>query len=44
MTKFDLHLKQIDVKITLLHGELDETIFMKQTTRFEVLGKYDHVC
>ena len=30
LVQFDLELKQMNVKITLLHGELEEKIYMKQ--------------
>ena len=31
---FDMKLEQMDVKTTFLHGKLDETIYMKQSTSF----------
>ena len=35
MVAQDLKLKQIDVKTTFLHGDLDETIYMRQPEGFE---------
>lgn len=31
VTPFDIHFEQMDVKISFLHMELDETIFMRQS-------------
>jgi hypothetical protein len=36
---FDLKFKQLDVKITFLHGEFEETIYMHQSEGFTVEGK-----
>lgn len=39
-----LHLEQLDVKTTFLHGDLDEDIYMAQPEGFQVAGKEDWVC
>lgn len=41
---FDLEVEQMDVKITFLHGDLDEEIFMKQRNNFIVKGQENLVC
>ena len=39
-----LFLEQMDVKTALLHGDLDEEIYMRQPEGFQVPGKEDSVC
>jgi hypothetical protein len=34
-----LHLEQLDVKTTFLHGDLDENIYIQQPQGYEVKGK-----
>ena len=40
----NLHLEQIDVKTTFLHGDLDKEIYMQQPEWFVVSGKEHMVC
>ena len=43
-TTFDLEVEKMDVKITFLHGDLDEEIYMKQPKGFIVKGNKELVC
>ena len=40
----NLHLEQMDVKTTFLHGDLDKEIYMQQLEGFVVPGKEYMVC
>nr|KYP56368.1 Retrovirus-related Pol polyprotein from transposon TNT 1-94 [Cajanus cajan] len=44
MSTEDLHLEQLDVKTTFLHGDLDENIYMVQPEGFQIVGKENLVC
>ncbi|GJZ76389.1 retrovirus-related pol polyprotein from transposon TNT 1-94 [Tanacetum coccineum] len=39
----DLHLEQLDVKTTFLHGDLDEDIYMTQPEGFQSAGKEENL-
>ena len=39
-----LHLEQLDVKTTFLHGDLEEDNYMHQPQGYEVKGKENSVC
>jgi hypothetical protein len=41
---YDYEIEQMDVKTAFLHGDLDETIYMKQPKGFVDSSKPDHVC
>ena len=40
----NLHLEQMDVKTTFLHGDVDKEIYMQQLEGFVVPGKEHMVC
>ena len=40
----DLHLEQLDVKTTFIHGDLEEDIYMQQPHGYEVKQKVNLVC
>ena len=40
----NLHLEQLDVKTTFLHGDLEEDIYMQQPEGFTIQGKENQVC
>ena len=40
----NLHLEQLDVKMTFLHGDLEEDIYMIQPEEFIVQGQENLVC
>ena len=44
VTSENLHIEQMDVKTTFLHGDLDKEIYMKQPEGFVALGKEHMVC
>ena len=41
---FDPEIEQMDVKTMLLHGDLEEEIYMKQLEGFTVEGNKELVC
>ena len=43
-TLYNLEIHQMDVKTTLLNGELDEEIYMEQPEGFQVPGQEKKVC
>jgi len=44
VVQFDLDFEQMNVKITFLHGEMEEKIYMKQSGSYTQEGKENKVC
>ena len=44
VAQFYLEQQHLDVKMSFLHGDLEETIYMDQLEGFLAEGKEDHVC
>jgi hypothetical protein len=41
---FDMEIHHMDIKTAFLHGELEETVYMRQPPGFTRAGLQDHVC
>lgn len=41
---FDLEIEQVDIKLTFMHGDLDEEIYMNQAKGFMIKGNEELVC
>lgn len=44
VVSLDLKVKQIDVKTTFIHGDLEDEIYIEQPEGFKVKGKENFVC
>ena len=44
IVRYNLELEQLDVKTTILHGDLEEDIYMAQPEDFKEICKEDCVC
>ena len=44
VVSFDIELKNMDVRTMLLHGDMEEEIYMKQLKEFTAKGKKELVC
>lgn len=44
LAEFDLEIEKMYVKITFLHGNIEEEIYMKQPEGFTMKGKEELVC
>ena len=43
-TRLNLEVEQLDVKITFLHSDLEEEIYMEQSEGFKVKGQENMMC
>lgn len=44
VVQFELELRQLDIRKTSLHGNLEETIYMKLSEGVKSFGKTEQVC
>jgi hypothetical protein len=44
VASYDLEVEQMDAKIVILHGDLEEEIYVSQPEHFLVKGKENPIC